>query len=85
VNFTKTTSQGWGWAPTTGMTHVATDTNRSDTKIQYGGQYGDGGCAQTSVTVSNPISPVYRFAVYFPTNTVVPTNTYTIILDGFDP
>jgi hypothetical protein len=85
VNFTKPAAQGWGWAPTVGMTHTATDTNRPDTKIQFMGQYGDTGCAPVSVTVSNPISPVYRFSIFFPTNCAVPTNAYPITLDGFDP
>jgi len=86
VNFTKTSSQGWGWAPSTNTTiHIATDYNRSDTKVVYSGQYGDGGCGATSVTLGYQMSPVYRFSIYFPTNTVVPTNAYPITLDGFDP
>ncbi len=86
VNFTKTSSQGWGWAPTVGApTHTATDTNRTDTKVYFTGQYGDTGCATNSINVANPVSPVYRFSVFFPTNTAVPTNAYPITLDGFDP
>jgi hypothetical protein len=86
VNFTKTVSQGWGWAPSTNTTiHIATDNNQSNTKVQYVGQYGDTGCCTNSVTLGYQMSPVYRFAIYFPTNTVVPTNTYSITLDGFDP
>jgi hypothetical protein len=85
VNFTKSPSQGWGWAPTVGAIHTATDTNRMDTKVTFMGNYGDQGCASNSVTVSNPISPVYRFTIVFPPNSVVPTNVYTITLEGFDP
>lgn len=87
VSYTKTTTDGWGWAPSTNTTvHTATDTNRTDTKLQYGGEYGDSGCAQTTVTVPNPpMSPAYRFTIYFPTNTLVPTNPYPITLSGFDP
>lgn len=85
VNFTKPPSQGWGWAPTAGATHTVTDTNRADTKVQFMGQYGDGGCAATSVTASNTISPVYRFSIFFATNTTVPTNAYPITMAGFDP
>jgi hypothetical protein len=86
VNFIKTASQGWGWAPTAGVqTHAATDNNRSDTKIVYTGQYGDSGCGSNSVTLGYQMSPVYRFSIYFPTNTAVPTNAYAITLDGFDP
>jgi hypothetical protein len=87
VNYTKTVQQGWGWAPdtTNGNTiFTATDTNRADTRILYGGAYGDGGCNQTSVTVPYPaISPVYRFTIYFTNN--VPTNAYAITLNGFNP
>jgi len=87
INFTKTSQQGWGWAPDTsnGNTHfIASDTNRPDTKIQYGGAYGDNGCGQTGIAVASPaMSPVYRFTIYFPNN--VPTNAYNITLDGFKP
>ena len=87
VNYTKTVQQGWGWAPdtTNGNTiFTATDTNRTDTKIQFGGAYGDNSCNQTTVTVVNPPgSPVYRSAIYFTNN--VPTNAYAITLDGFKP
>jgi hypothetical protein len=87
INFTKTSQQGWGWAPDTsnGNTHfIASDTNRPDTKIQYGGAYGDNGCGQTGIAVASPaMSPVYRFTIYFTNN--VPTNAYPITLDGFKP
>jgi hypothetical protein len=87
INYTKTIQQGWGWAPDTtngNTTFIASDVNRSDTKIQYGGEYGDGGCNQTAVTIPNPaMSPVYRFAIFFTNN--VPTNVYAITLDGFKP
>jgi hypothetical protein len=84
VTFTKTISQGWGWAPTANSVHTASDLNRSDTKVQFVGKYGDIGCNQTSVTIPNqPFSPKYRFTIYFTNN--VPTNAYSITLDGFDP
>lgn len=87
VNYTKTTQQGWGWVPDTtngNTTFIASDANRSDTKIQYIGGFGDGGCNQTAVTVPSPaVSPVYRFAIYFTNN--VPTNAYAITLNGFKP
>jgi len=86
VNYIKTASQGWGWAPTAGAPyHTATDTNRMDTKVYFGGQYGDSGCATNSVNVANPVSPVYRFSIFFPQGNQVPTNAYAITLDGFDP
>jgi len=87
VNYKKTIAQGWGWAPdtTNGNTvFFATDTNRTDTKVQYVGKLGDNGCAQTLVTVPNPpVSTVYRFTIYFTNN--VPMNAYSIVLDGFKP
>jgi hypothetical protein len=87
IAYTKTVQQGWGWAPdTTGGNTVFTaiDTNRTDTKIQYAGAYGDSSCNQTTVTIPNsPYSPVYEFCIYFTNN--VPTNAYAITLDGFKP
>jgi hypothetical protein len=86
VNFTKPMSQGWGFAPDTSNLHTATDENRSDTKVQYNGYYGDGNCAQTTVTTANPPpSPTYRFTIFFPRGTAVPTNSYAITLTGFNP
>ena len=85
VNYTKTAAQGWGWAPDSGTTtHTATDTNRVDTKVQYAGKLGDTSCNQTTVTVPDPTySTKYRFTIYFTNN--VPTNAYSIVLDGFNP
>jgi hypothetical protein len=85
VNYLKTASQGWGWSPSSGTSiHTATDTNRSDTKVQYLGKVGDKDCNITTVSVPDPtISTKYRFTVYFTNN--VPTNAYGIQLEGFDP
>jgi hypothetical protein len=87
VSYTKTTQQGWGWAPDTSNGNTlftATDTNRTNTNIQFAGAYGDTGCNTTTVTVPNPpISPVYEFAIFFTNN--VPTNPYAITLNGFKP
>jgi hypothetical protein len=87
VNYAKTVSQGWGWAPISGVKVLtaADGSGRTDTKIQYFGAYGDGGCAQTTVTIPYPpFSPVYRFTIYFTNN--VPTSTnYPIVLTGFNP
>jgi hypothetical protein len=87
VNYAKSSTNGWGWAPDTtngNTTFTATDTNRPDTKVQYFGAFGDNGCNQTGVTVPSPaISPVYRFTIYFTNN--VPTNAYAITLNGFKP
>jgi hypothetical protein len=85
VNYTKTVAQGWGWAPTSGTNiHTATDTTRTNTKVEYNGKNLDIGCNQTSVAVPDPtFSTKYRFTIYFTNN--VPTNSYSITLDGFDP
>jgi len=85
VSYARTIAQGWGWAPTAGTSvHTATDLNRTDTKVQYFGKFGDPGCNQTSVTVPHPpYSPKYRFTIYFTNN--VPTSAYPITLVGFDP
>jgi Immunoglobulin domain len=84
VIYSKPYSQGWGWTPT-GTVHTVTDTNRTNTKVQYFGAYGDYGCAQTTVSIPNPtFSPVYEFAIYFTNN--VPTNAYPmVLLTGFNP
>jgi len=84
VTYSKPPSQGWGWAPIAGMAHTATDTNRTDTKVQYVGLYGDNGCNQTTVSVNPTYSPVYQFNIYFTNN--VPTNAYPmVLLTGFNP
>ena len=86
VNYTKTISQGWGWTPISGATVLTASDGggRTDTKIMYGGEYGDTGCGQTSVTIPYPPpSPVYRFTIYFSNN--VPTTNYPIVLTGFNP
>jgi hypothetical protein len=86
VMYSRTFSQGWGWAPTTNAPTVsATDTNRSDTKIQISGKSGDVYCDQTTVGVPTPAySPKYRFTVFFPPGAQIPTNAYAITLTGFD-
>ena len=85
VVYSKPFSQGWGWSPIPGATvFTATDTNRTNTKIQYCGSYGDNACAQTTVTIPYPLfSPVYMFAIYFTNN--IPTNAYSLVLTGFNP
>jgi hypothetical protein len=87
VNYIKPMSQGWGFNSSTNTTiHTAADGNRTDTKVQYAGYYGDSGCGQTTVTVPDPtVSPKYRFTIYFPRGVQVPTNSYPITLTGFDP
>lgn len=87
VNYTKTVSQGWGWSPATGTTvFTASDTNATNTKIEFVGDYGDSGCAQTTVTIPYPaMSGLYRFSIFFPPGTQVPTNAYPITLTGFNP
>jgi hypothetical protein len=78
-------TNAWGFVPNTNTTlYTATDTTRTNTKVQYGGNYGDQGCAETTVTVPYPAaSTLYRFAIYFTNN--VPTTNYPITLAGFTP
>lgn len=77
------TNSAWGWAPTNTV-HTATDTNRTDTKVEFNGRLKDSGCNQTTVTVPNPCpSTKYRFTIYFTND--VPTNDYPIELEGFAP
>ena len=85
VNYTKTVAQGWGWKPDTNTTiHTASDTTRTDTKVEYVGKKGDEGCNQTTVTVPDPtFSTAYRFTIFFTNN--VPTTNYPITLIGFNP
>lgn len=85
VIYSKTISQGWGWAPISGATTLTASDGggRTDTKIVYNGAYGDSGCGQTTVTIPYPPpSPVYRFAIYFPNN--VPTTNYPLVLTNFN-
>jgi len=86
VNYTLPMSQGWGYVPDTNTTvYTASDQNQSNTKVQAAGYYGDIYCAQTTATIPYPApSPKYRFAIYFPRGTQVPTNAYPITLTGFD-
>lgn len=85
VNYTKAPQQGWGWTPSTNTTtYTASDTTRTNTKVAYLGDYGDSGCAKTTVTIPYPtFSPAYRFTIYFTNN--VPTTNYPITLGGFNP
>jgi hypothetical protein len=87
VNFIKPMSQGWGWVPDTNAVVItAADQNRSDTKVQAFGYYGDTYCASTSVNVPVPApSPKYRFTIFFPNGSQIPTNSYPITLTGFNP
>jgi hypothetical protein len=79
------TNGHWGFTPLTGTTiYTASDTTRTNTKVQYVGDYGDSGCARTTVTIPYPaVSPLYRFAIYFTNN--VPSTNYPITLAGFSP
>ena len=81
VTYKKTIAQGWGWAPTNTV-HTITDTNRTDTKIEFTGKLNDSGCNQTTVSVPHPTaSTKYQFTVYFTSN--VPTGSYPLVLTGF--
>jgi hypothetical protein len=87
VNYLKPVSQGWGFYTDTNTTfHAATDNNRIDTRVLFTGYMGDANCGQTTVTIPDPtLSPKYRFTIFFPRGSQVPTNSYPITLDGFNP
>jgi hypothetical protein len=86
VNYVRPVSQGWGWAPTTNAPVLtASDANRADTKVQTMGKSGDMFCDQSIVNIPTPpYSTKYRFTIFFPPGTQVPTNAYPITLTGFD-
>jgi hypothetical protein len=79
------TNGAWGFTPLTNTTvFTASDTTRTNTRVEYVGAYGDEGCAQTTVTIPNPpASPAYRFSIYFTNN--VPSTNFPITLSGFSP
>ena len=85
--YSKTSAQGWGWDPDTNNTTIFTASDgggRTNTSVVYNGKDFDQGCGPTSVTIPNPpLSPAYRFVIYFPNN--LPTTNYPIVLDGFLP
>lgn len=88
VNYSKTVAQGYGWKPDTNATSwTATDTNRSNTKVQVEGAFSDINCGATKVSVSPtpPGSPAYRFTVYFTNSVPLHTNDYPLVLHGFLP
>lgn len=78
------TNGDWGFKPDNGFTsHSFTDTNNSNTKIQYVGAFGDMNCDQTTVSIPQPpTSPMYRVTVYFTNKSEIPTDTnkYPIVL-----
>lgn len=84
VNYSKA-PPGWGWATATNTTTftAANGGGRSDVRIQFSGEYGDGGCNLNSVTIPNPpTSPQYIFTIYF-RSSPPPTTNYPIVLSGF--
>ena len=85
VNYTLSPAQGWGWEPSTNTeVYTASDTTRSNTKVEYVGDYGDEGCNKTAVNIPYPaFSQAYRFTIYFTNN--VPSTNYPITLSGFNP
>ena len=86
VNYILPMSQGWGWVPDTNAIAIsASDQNRSDTKVQAFGYYGDTYCAPTTANIPTPgPSPKYRFTIFFPRGSQVPTNSYPVTLTGFN-
>ena len=90
ATYARTLSNGWGWAPDTNnfSAFSASYTNQSGVVVQFNGKSGDIGCNTNTVSIANPpYSPKYRFTVYWPVGSAVPTSTNNapLILPGFLP
>ena len=74
----------WGWAPARPLP-TFTDPTYNSTKVQYLGAFLDNDCGDLTITVHTNYSPVYQFAIYYPTN-CPPTGTKVPgLLEGFQP
>ena len=87
VNYVRTVSQGWGWAPTAGTQVLsAADLNRADTKVQAMGKVGDMFCDQTTVNIATPAYsseiPLYDL---FPARRTIADECLRHYADGFRP
>ena len=89
TEYRKWPTNGFGWAPDTNVTvHSATYTNQPNVVVQFVGKNGDVGCGSPTATTGNPASSrKYRFAIYWPTGSTVPTRTIVcpLTLTGFLP
>ena len=79
----------YGWeVENRAITATARDPNRANTRVTYVGYAGAStkGCG-TNVVAIGPNSPstCFRFAIYFPRGTAVPTGPYPIHLENFKP
>jgi len=78
ATYARTLANGWGWAPDTNgnTSFTASYTNQPNCVVQFGGHSGDVGCNTTTVSIANPpYSTKYRFTVYWPVGSAVPTST----------
>jgi hypothetical protein len=90
ATYARTLANGWGWAPDTNHFSYfsASYTNQSGVVVQFGGKSGDTGCNSPTVAIANPpYSAKYRFTVYWPVGSTVPTSTNNapLILTNFLP
>lgn len=84
VNYKKTVTAGWGWAPGTIAPYSAGDgTTRTDTKVEMTGNAGDRNCSVTPNSQISLSNSKYRFTIYFSSS--MPSGSYPIILTGFNP
>jgi hypothetical protein len=78
----KCTNNVWGFIPNSANC-VATDTARSDTKVEFSGNVLHTGCNAQSVSFT-ATNPYYRFSIYFrpPPAPQPSSGVYSIVLDG---
>jgi len=74
----------WGWAPSRPLP-TFTDPTYNMTKAQYLGAFGDNDCGDLTITVHTNYSPVYQFAIYYPTNCPPTGAKVPGLLEGFQP
>lgn len=78
-------NHGWWRFDTNDTTHTATVLDTNNTKVQFGGNFGDAGCGPVFVAIPAPaFSQGYRFAQYG-TNMPLPDTNHPIFLHGFLP
>jgi len=78
ASYSKSFTNGWGYIPVTNgnTTFSAAYTNQANVNVQANGKQGQNLCSHSnSVVIPNPpIDSAYRFIVYFPVGSVLPTN-----------
>lgn len=84
VPFAKSVSNGWGWYFNT-ITPHSVSASTSGVKVEYVSAYGEKDCGTDRVIVSHTRTGPYRFCVYFPNASQLPTGPYAITLENFKP